>query len=262
MRIVFIGCVQFSYEMIQHLLTLKNLNIVGIITRRQSTFNADFYSLESIAEKNYIPCFIDENNNQSDMAQWLKPLSVDMMYCLGWSYLLTEDILSIPKQGSIGYHPAYLPKNRGRHPLIWALALGLTKTASTFFLINNEADAGDIINQQEISITHQDDATTLYQKMINTAKQQLSTLTPLLVSGHFKTIPQDHNNSNYWRKRSKKDGEIDWRMSSKNIYNLVRALTRPYVGAHCIYLGSEIKIWRAIKNNQCAPYNNIEPGKI
>ncbi|MFQ8877714.1 MAG: hypothetical protein ACLR7N_03875 [Roseburia hominis] len=43
---------------------------------------------------------------------------------------------------------------------------------------------------------------------------------------------------NVWRKRGKRDGEIDWRMSSRAIYNLVRALTKPYVGAHFVYRGS------------------------
>ena len=30
--------------------------------------------------------------------------------------------------GVVGFHPALLPNNRGRHPLIWAKALGLDKS--------------------------------------------------------------------------------------------------------------------------------------
>jgi len=41
--------------------------------------------------------------------------------------------LGIAPLGVVGFHPAALPANRGRHPLIWALFLGLKKTASTFF---------------------------------------------------------------------------------------------------------------------------------
>ena len=66
--------------------------------------------------------------------------------------------------------------------------------------------------------------------------------------------------SNIWRKRTKIDGQIDFRMSSNAIYNLVRALTKPYVGAHINYKGKEIKIWKVeiAKNKK----NNIECGKI
>ena len=68
--------------------------------------------------------------------------------------------------GVIGYHPAALPKNRGRHPLIWALVLGLKKTASSFFIMDERADSGDVISQEEIIINDDDDASSLYAKMI------------------------------------------------------------------------------------------------
>lgn len=56
------------------------------------------------------------------------------------------------------------------------------------------------------------------------------------------------------------DGEIDFRMSTKAIYNLVRGLTRPYVGAHIFYDEEEVKIWRVVEEK----FNgeNVEPGKI
>jgi methionyl-tRNA formyltransferase len=63
-----------------------------------------------------------------------------------------------------------------------------------------------------------------------------------------------------WRKRSCADGKIDWRMSAQTIHNLVRGLAAPYVGAHFLVDGKEIKVWKsAIFLN--AP-NNIEAGKV
>ena len=61
-------------------------------------------------------------------------------------------------------------------------------------------------------------------------------------------------------KRSFNDGIIDWRMSSISIYNLIRALSKPYCGASFIYKNQEIKVWEAkIYNNFSS---NDEPGKI
>jgi methionyl-tRNA formyltransferase len=50
-------------------------------------------------------------------------------------------------------------------------------------------------------------------------------------------------------------------MSSYGIYNLVRALAKPYVGAHFLYKGKKIKVWKAaeIKKNSLT---NCEPGKV
>ena len=56
--------------------------------------------------------------------------------------------------------------------------------------------------------------------------------------------PQDNKKANYWR-RGEIDGKIDWRMSSKNIYNLIRSLSKPYVGAHFEYENKKIKVWNS-----------------
>ena len=264
MRVIFIGCVQFSHAALKHLLSFDNpdFEIVGVVTRESSPFNADFASLVPLSEKNNIPYFIAERNDQSEMLNWLKSLSPDVIYCFGWSYLLKEPVLRLPNLGVIGYHPAALPQNRGRHPIIWGLALGLPETASTFFFMDEGADSGDILSQQFLPILESDDAYTLYQKLTDTACRQIAEFTPQLITGNFKRRGQDHSKANYWRKRSKEDGKIDWRMSARSIYNLVRALTRPYVGAHFVCNGKEVKVWKTKLAGERTEYANIEPGKI
>jgi methionyl-tRNA formyltransferase len=261
MNLVFIGCVNFSYKTLEKVASFKDVRVAGIVTRKESSFNTDFCSLERIATPREIPCFFANGNNQNDMVQWIRDLHPDLIYCFGWSYLLGQEILSLPTLGTIGYHPAALPCNRGRHPIIWALALGLTSTASTFFFMDEGADSGDILSQRAVSISAADDAGTLYDKFTRVALEQIEEFTPQLVSGQFRRIPQDHSQANYWRKRSEKDGLIDWRMSARCIHNLVRALTHPYPGAHCNFEERKIKIWKTelISKNYPA---NLEPGKV
>ena len=66
---------------------------------------------------------------------------------------------------------------------------------------------------------------SLYNKIIEIAKKRLEELLPDLYRFSYKRIPQDHSKANYWRKRTEDDGKIDFRMSSRAIYNLVRGLT-------------------------------------
>lgn len=122
------------------------------------------------------------------------------------------------------------------------------------------ADSGDIISQVDVPIYYEDDALSLYNRLIETAKIQIRNLLPQLESNTYIRIKQNHKLANYWRKRGKEDGRIDFRMSSRAIYNLIRALTRPYVGAHLVYKGEEIKIWKTKEEKIHLP--NIEPGKI
>jgi len=259
MRIVFIGTVELSRKILEHLIGLK-ADIVGLLTKECSNFNADFVDLSPICKENNIPFRFVQDINHHDNIKWVKDLRPDIIFCFGWSYLLKHEVLKIAPMGVVGFHPASLPQNRGRHPIVWALVLGLEETASTFFFMDEGADTGDILSQEEVMITYEDNARTLYDKIVKTTLKQVTDFLPELKNKTFRRIPQDHSKANYWRKRQLKDGEIDFRMSSKAVYNLVRALTEPYIGAHVVYKGKEVKVWEAVETDFHIP--NIEYGKI
>ena len=260
MRIVFVGCVKSSEIFLKKLIDTK-ADIVGVIAKKESKFNSDFVDMGSICETNNIDYLYVKTINDAETKDYIKKKEPDMILCLGWSQLLDEEVLNIPKIGSIGFHPAALPNNRGRHPLIWALALGLQSTASTLFLMDAKADTGVIVSQKPVIIDYEDDASTLYDKVMKVAANQLEEVLDAFEHGTVKLIPQDLSKGNSWRKRGKCDGQIDWRMSSRSIYNLVRALTKPYVGAHFVYGDKEYKVWK-VREIVTKEYENIEPGKV
>ena len=259
MKIIFIGTVEFSKKCLQKILDL-NADVVGVITKRESNFNADFVDLTDVCEAHNLPVMYVDKVNSAETVEWIKSKNANIIFCFGWSHILGKDILNAVPMGVVGYHPAALPQNRGRHPLIWALALGLKETASTFFFMDEGADSGDILSQEKLGISYEDDAQSFQEKLFEVALNQITEFLPELQNGTYKRIKQDDSLASYWRKRGAKDGLIDFRMSSLAIYNLVRALTKPYVGAHLVYNGEEIKIWRI--NEEKCNLANIEPGKI
>jgi len=259
MKIVFIGTVEFSKKALEKIILLKG-NVVGVCTLKESLFNADFCDLSAIASANKIPSHYVDDINSTDTLKWIAEKNPDVIFCFGWSRLLKNEILSIASLGVVGFHPAALPLNRGRHPIVWALVLGLRHTASTFFFMDSGADSGEILSQEPISIDLTDDAKILYEKIIKTALLQIEGFLPKLEIGNYTKIKQDYTIANVWRKRGKADGIIDWRMSAKGVYNLVRGLTRPYVGAHFEHKDSEYKVWKS-EIVDCG-LENIEPGKV
>lgn len=260
MNIIFIGCVKFSERSLRHILTLPDVKIVGIITKKKSDFNSDFVSLEEISFTNNIPCFVYNPKSINAMLDWIRTKQADVIYCFGWSHLLPLEIISATKLGVIGYHPSHLPFNKGRHPIIWTIALGLKKSASTFFFMDQGADTGDILDQEIFIVEDDENAFSLYEKICRISTQQITRFTSKLCSNTFIKIPQNKSLGNSWRKRSELDGFIDWRMSAVNIDRLVRALSHPYPGAYCFYKKFKIKILKTLvrETNQ----NNLEPGKI
>lgn len=259
MRIFFIGTVEFSHAVLSKLIAMQ-ANVIGVASKKQSRFNADFADLSQLAEANHIPVFYPENINDDAFFEVVSSLQPDVIYCFGWSGLIKEKLLGLAPLGVVGFHPAKLPKNRGRHPIIWSLALGLNKTASTFFFMDEGADSGPILSQVEIDITYFDDARSLYDKITRVALVQVETFTEKLADGSFDKREQNHCEANVWRKRNASDGKIDFRMTSRAVYNLVRALARPYVGAHIEAGGHEVKVWKV--EEVVSEQENIEPGKV
>ena len=238
----------------------RDSQIVGVCSQKSSPFNNDFLDLKPLCSKHSIPFKYCNDINSEKTSAWIKAKKPDIIFCFGWSTLIKENILSIPPMGVLGYHPTKLPNNRGRHPLIWPVILNLQTSASTFFFMTEDADNGDILSQVDFKISYNDDARTIYDKVTEIALNQVEVFYPQLISNNYSIIKQDHNSSNSWRRRSNDDGIIDFRMSSNAIYNLVRGLSKPYIGAHVNYNGQEIKIWkvREIENIK----KNIEPGKV
>lgn len=297
LRVFFIGCVEFSYTSLHTLIThfhIQNkLKIVGVATKEHSIFNADFCNLAPLCEESQIPFIYTQDINSSATLDFIRSCKPDVIYCFGWSSLIKKELLdSYP---IIGYHPAALPHNRGRHPIIWALALGLTQSASTFFLMEEGADSGAIISQEPFKIAFEDNAKSLCQRVESIAQAQICNFTTKIlaalekysvekksqsnseVSSHLAgggaihdsilahilfamATPQNHSIANLWRKRGVRDGVIDFRMSAVGIYNLIRALSQPYVGAEVVYNGKHYKVWEAKIVKVDLP--NIEFGKV
>ena len=260
MKIIFIGCAKSSFVLLNHCLKL-NLNIIGICTKNKS-WNNDFVDLNKKFKTKKIDTIYSNNINSLKTINWFKKKKPDLIFCFGWSEILKKKIISVPRYGVIGFHPTYLPENRGRHPIIWAIVLGLKFTASTYFkVINEKPDVGPIISQKKITISKNENSFSLYNKILKSAKNQIQDVVKAITNK--KKFSNKKIKSNYWRKRTFEDGNIDWRMPAENINNLVRSLQKPYGYAHFVSKKKVIKIYKTkVLNNSEYNKKKYEPGKI
>ena len=260
MRIIFLGSIVFSKFILKHLIKTK-YSIVGVIGKKSPGMNNDFFDITSIAKSKKIPSIKTDDINDKRFSKWIKSKKPDIIICIGWSKILSPRVLKIPKYCVIGYHPSDLPSNRGKHPIIWSLVLGLKKIGSTFFIMDKLIDNGKIISKKIIEIKKNHNATMIYKRLqLIACKQLLNLLKQFSKNKKFKIIKKKLVKSNYWRKREFKDGVIDWRLNSETIQNLVKALSKPYPGAVFNYKGRFIRVdetkIKEVKNR------NIEAGKI
>lgn len=71
MRILFIGCVESSYVFLKALLN-NGVDIVGVITKESSSFNADFVDITPLCKKNNVPFIFVKNINDENAVEFIK----------------------------------------------------------------------------------------------------------------------------------------------------------------------------------------------
>lgn len=245
MRIVFVGAVEFSRHCLEVTLDAGG-EVAAVLTIAPETnaFNADAADLVDVAQRRGVPVHQVRKINTPETVALVRSLAPDVMFVFGFSQLIGPDLLAIPRLGAIGVHPSLLPEGRGRHPLIWALVLGLERSGLSYFWMGEGADTGPLLWQKPFSITLEDDAASLYARIKTLAAEAIPEFLPQLADGTAPRRLQDESRATVWRKRGEADGEIVWVGPGRTAFNLVRALTRPYVGAHTFLGDRRLLVWR------------------
>ena len=250
-KIVFCGCSSAGLEVLDFLIS-KNFEISHIISlnsQQATQYNVSGYtSFDEIARKNNIPIYFPKTYSlkDNDDISFFEKNNFDILLLGGWQRLIPEIILSKLKIGGIGFHGSseLLPKGRGRSPVNWSLIEGKTQFILHAFLMTPGIDDGDVITHEIFDINQWDTCQTIYYKISIIQKRILEEFIPKLLSNNFKHIPQTGEPS-YYEKRTPDDGLIDWSKSVHEIYNFVRALTRPYPGAFTFLNGQRLNIWKS-----------------
>lgn len=182
---------------------------------------------------------------------------------VGWYSLIDRETLRMVPNGFSGIHASLLPKYRGSAPLVWALINGEREVGVSFFRFGDGIDDGPIWFQKRVAVGPQDDIATVLDAVESATLGGLETKLVDVLSSSVAPRPQDEAMASYCAPRLPFDGRIDWTNSAEDIFNFVRAQTRPYPGAFS-YLEdndgrSKVTIWK------CEPAKNkysAVPGRI
>lgn len=163
-----------------------------------------------------------------DILRHLRP-SVGL--CCSYDIIMPSTLLELFPKGIFNVHGALLPKYRGANVLNWAIINGEKETGVTLHKMVEKLDAGPLLLQKRVPIYFHDTACSLRDRMRVKVVEILREAWPLL---NLKTIPlteQREQDATYVRRRTPEDGLIDWNKPAEEIYNLIRALVKPWPGA-------------------------------
>ena len=237
LRIIYMGTPEFAVAPLQTLVE-QGFNIVAVVTvpdkpqgrgRKIAPSPVKEYAVE-----HNIPVLQPEKLKNPEFLDELKSYNADLQIVVAFR-MLPEVVWAMPKCGTFNLHAALLPQYRGAAPINWAIINGETKTGVTTFLLDKDIDTGRIIMQREIPILPEDNIGTLYDKMMNIGKDVVVETVETIISGNYKSIPQDTliKKDTVLRpapKIFKDDCRLDFSKKGVELHNLVRGLS-PYPAA-------------------------------
>ena len=221
--------------------------------------NVWWRSVREFAEKRAVPVLVDPDLHSPDFAPRLRALTPDFVFSFMFRELLPREVLATPARGALNLHPSALPKYRGRSPINWVLVRGETHTGVTLHYMVEKPDQGDIVAQRTFPIDEQDTALTLHRRAVDEARILFNETYPLLRAGTAPRRPQDPAEASYFGGRRPEDGAIDWRWPARRIYDLVRAVTRPYPGAFTTHARRKLFVWWVRPEDRRL---DLEPGRL
>lgn len=244
LRILFMGTPEFAVPSLEILVENK-FNVVAVITapdkpqgRGQKLSPSP---VKVCALQHNIPVLQPTNLKDPAFIEELKTYQATLQVVVAFR-MLPQVVWSMPAFGTFNLHASLLPQYRGAAPIHWAIINGEKETGVTTFFLKHEIDTGSIIFQEREPIYENDNAGSLYERLMKKGGQLVLQTVKAIAAGDYPSLPQPESGEiKHAPKIFKETCEINWSQSSESIRNFVRGLS-PYPAAWTILNEKPFKI--------------------
>ena len=158
-----------------------------------------------------------------------------------------QELVKIPRHGTIQYHPSLLPKYRGPSSINWPIIKGDIETGLTIFRPSDGLDEGAVVLQKKTPLSAEDTLGTVYfDRLFPQGVSAMLEAADLVVAGKHTETVQDESQASYegWCRTA--EARIDWAKPVDHVYNLIRGCN-PAPGAWTTHNGKKLQIFDARK---------------
>lgn len=265
LKVVFFGTPDFARASLEAIHTSAH-EVVGVVTvadkasgRGQKVHQSP---VKTYAVEHDLPLFQPEKLRNEEFLSQIQSLNADIFVVVAFR-MMPKVLFSMPRLGTFNLHASLLPDYRGAAPINYAVINGETKSGVTTFFINEKIDEGNILLQAETEISPEDNAGTLYNRLMEIGAKLVVETLDGLAEGKLTEIPQNQKeNPKTAYKIFKEDTKIDWEKEVEVIHNFIRGMS-PYPAAFTILeVGGEQKILKIFKGKFQKIEHSKENGEI
>ena len=248
LNILFMGTPDFAKESLEAIYNAGH-NIIGVVTNPDKPKGRGMKMIfspvkEFALEKNLTVYQPEKVKKNEEFINTIKEINPDVICVVAYGKILPQEILDIPKFGSINVHGSLLPKYRGAAPIQWAVLNGDTQTGVTTMYMGAGMDTGDMILKEKVEIGEDETTGELWDRL---SKIGAELLVKTLVEVENGTAPREKQGDDFTMAPmlNKEMAKIDWEnKNTQEIKNLIRGLN-PIMGAYSFLDGKKIKFWKA-----------------
>ena len=246
MKIAIIGQQDFGKAVLEAFLARGN-QVAGVFCAPEKP-GARPDVLKVAAQEKGVQVFQFASLKSEEAKKALKELAPDigvMAYVLQFA---PQDFVTIPKHGTIQYHPSLLPKYRGPSSINWPLIRGDAKTGLTIFRPNDGLDEGPVILQKETPVSPDDTLASVYfDRLFPMGVAAMLEAADLVVSGKHRETVQDESQATYEGWCREAEARINWHNHVDFVHNLIRGCN-PAPGAWTTLNGQKLQIFDCKKH--------------
>jgi methionyl-tRNA formyltransferase len=235
---------------------LEKFTVQWVILPSQGAQTNKEQSTEQLAIEKKIP--VSYASSFIELSKYIQTHTPDLVVIASFNKILPEKILLLTKFMNV--HIGDLPRYRGRATVNWAIINNRSEIGLTIHEVAPDLDAGNIYDQHMIPISHEDTCGTIYKAIDRYLAKNISQIADKVLKGYQGEAQSGE--ATYCCTRLPEDGLIDWDNTSKDIYNFIRAITKPYPGAFTYFEGKKMIIWDAEIPKNPKVYEGRIPGRV
>ena len=246
MRVVFMGTPDLSVPSLQALID-HGYQVVGVFTQpdrpKGRGGKVQMSPVKELALKHEIPVF-QPLKIRKDGVEDLRSLAPDVCVTAAFGQILSQEVLDVPKMGTVNVHASLLPKHRGAAPVQWAILQGDPVTGVTTMLTDKGIDTGDMLLKAETPIGPEDTAGSMLEKLSHVGADLLIETLKKMEAGNCPREKQNQDESTYDPMLNKEMGLLHFEDDTRLCLNRVRAMS-PWPCAYAPLAEGVLKVWRA-----------------
>jgi methionyl-tRNA formyltransferase len=248
MRLLFFGTPDFATPALRALIG-EGHDVIAVVTqpdRPQGRSRSELVPppVKVVALEEGIPVLQPDRPRGEEFLAELRAFEPDLSVVVAYGHILKQDLIDLPRLGTLNIHASLLPRWRGAAPIQAAMLAGDTETGVSIMRLVLELDAGPVLLTLRTPIGPDETAGELTERLAEMGAEGIVEAVDLLELDGVEEVPQDAAAATFAPKIEREQARLVFTAPAANVARAIRAYD-PKPGAWGLVNGTEVRLFGA-----------------